>query len=220
MKSFPFSIINTFRDAYSQSQSILIPYRGGEESSDGFLYRFQDEEQTRLVKVMRLGSDNQRKALLYFESRLKFVDFLHQKGVSVTEVLPSLKDNLYEKIEDKSCIWVAYAIKRIAGKTMSPKVWDPIFNQKWGALIGKLHLVTQSYPEWNYCIDPVTSEEYLTWESEWENFHRLCSEPEITKAWEQIGEELRSLPIQRDCFGFIHNDPHLWNILVDGDKLT
>ena len=219
MKSFPFSIINTFRDAYSDSKSILIPFRGGQESSDGILYRFQDEDQTRLLKVMHLGVDNPRKALLDFESRLKFVDFLHQKGVSVTEVLPSMKGNLFEKIEDQNGTWVAYAMKRIAGKTMSPKVWDPIFIQKWGALIGKLHRVTQTYPEWNYCIDPVTSEKYLTWVSEWESFHCLGNEPEIKEAWEQIGKELRSLPTQRDSFGFIHNDPHLWNILVEGEKL-
>ena len=220
MKTYPTSILNTFRDSYSRSQTILIPFRGGEESSDGILYRFQDENQDRLLKVMCLGKESPREALRHFEARLKFIAFLHKKGVSVIEVLPSLKNNLYEKIEDETGTWVAYTMKRIPGKPMSPAVWDPVFIQKWGALIGNLHRVTRDYPEWEHCINPVTSETYLTWESEWENFHRLCKEPEVKEAWETIGEALKNLPVERESFGFIHNDPHIWNILADGEKLT
>jgi len=220
LKVFPSSVVNTFRNVYSQSRSTLIPYQGGEESSDGILYRFQDKDQDRLVKIMSLGSDNPRKDLLHLESRLNFVDFLHQSGVKVIEPLPSLNDNLFETIEDESGTWVAYAMKRIHGKTMSPKVWDPVFIQNWGQLIGKCHRVAQDYSDWKYCVDPISSEKYLTWESEWENFHQLCKEPEIKEAWEKIGIELKNLPFERDSFGFIHNDPHIWNILYDGKDLT
>ena len=220
MKTFPIKIINTFRDAYQRSQSSLIPFRGGEESSDGILYRFQGEDQNRLLKIMFLGAEDPYKALLHFESRLNFLTFLNQNRVSVTEVLPSLNDNYYEKIEDEKGTWVAYVMKRIPGKTMSPKVWDPVFTQNWGKLIGKLHRVTQGYPEWEYCVDPTTSDKYLTWETEWESFHQMCKEPAVKVAWEKIGENLRSLPIQRSSFGFIHNDPHIWNILTDSEKLT
>ena len=220
MKAFPTKILNSFRDSYTRSQSILIPYRGGQESSDGILYRFQDEDQNRLLKVMFLGKGNRRLSLLYLESRLAFVDYLHRGGVRVLEPLPSINGRLYETLQDETGTWAAYAMKRIAGKTMPPKIWDPVFIQKWGALIGKLHRVTQNYPEWKHCIDPITSERILTWESEWESFLHLCLETEVREQWERIGEELKNLPIHRDSFGFIHNDPHLWNILVEGEKLT
>jgi Ser/Thr protein kinase RdoA (MazF antagonist) len=140
--------------------------------------------------------------------------------MSVTEILPSLNGLLYEKIEDDKSTWVAYAMKRNPGKTISPKVWDSVFIQNCGGLIGKLHRVTQGYPKWEYCVNLNTSKEYLTWKSEWESFHQMCKEPAVKHAWKEIRENLRSLPIQRDSFGFIHNDPHLWNILVEGEKLT
>ena len=28
------------------------------------------------------------------------------------------------------------------------------------------------------------------------------------------------MPITREVYGFIHNDPHIWNLLVDGDRIT
>ena len=220
MNTYPSAVLDKFRAAYSASQAALIPFKGGYESSDGILYRFKEDNPDRLVKVMFLGKAQSREALLRFESRLKFVDFLQRKGVRVIEPLLSLNDELYETVEDENGTWVAYAMRRINGKTMSPTVWDPNSVQKWGQLIGKLHRVTQDYPDWEYCSDPVTSERYLTWQSEWENFHNLCKEWDIREKWEQIGEELKALPINRNAFGFIHNDPHLWNLLVDGDNVT
>jgi len=220
MQPVPAAIINTFKKAYSHSKSALIPFGGGKESSDGVLYRFQDESQNRLLKVMFLGMGDTRKALLCFKSRLKFVDYMHREGVRCIEPLPSLNNRLYETLEDQESTWVAYAMKRVSGKTMSPKVWDPAFIQNWGRMIGKCHQAAQNYPDWEYSIDPITSERYLTWESEWESFRHMCKEKEVKTQWEHIGKELCSLPIRRNAFGFIHNDPHLWNLLVDGDQVT
>ena len=36
----------------------------------------------------------------------------------------------------------------------------------------------------------------------------------------QIGRLLEDLPRTRDCFGFVHNDPHIFNLLADGDAIT
>jgi Ser/Thr protein kinase RdoA (MazF antagonist) len=33
-------------------------------------------------------------------------------------------------------------------------------------------------------------------------------------------ERLEQLPLTREVFGFIHNDPHVNNILMEGDKLS
>ncbi len=38
--------------------------------------------------------------------------------------------------------------------------------------------------------------------------------------WEGIGETLRGFPVCRESYGFIHNDPHIWNLRVDGDCVT
>lgn len=220
MKLVPISILETFQRAYTTETSVMIPYAGGQESSDGVVYRFQGQKAEQLLKIMHLGSEHTRKARLHFTARLNFLAFLSREGVPVIQPLPSLRGNLYECIEDQDGLWVAYAMRRIPGKTMSPKVWDPIFIQNWGRTIGQLHRATQSYPDWRYCIDPEMNEPYLTWESEWHSFNTLCKEYDIQEQWQKIKELLDALPIHRDSFGFIHNDPHLWNLRVQGSQVT
>ena len=220
MKLVPTPILEAFQRAYTIDTSLMIPYAGGQESSEGIVYRFQGQKAGQLLKIMHLGTGNTRKALLHFTSRLKFLSFLSQEGVPVIQPLPSLKGDLYESIEDQHGLWVAYAMHRVTGKPVSPKVWDPSLVQNWGSTIGKLHRVTQTYPAWRYSIDPETNEHYLTWESEWQSFNNLCKEEDIRDLWLDIKVILDSLPIHRDCFGFIHNDPHIWNLRVEGSLIT
>ena len=72
----------------------------------------------------------------------------------------------------------------------------------------------------HHCTDPKSGEPYLTWNLEWESFHEKITDLAVQTKWEGIGETLRKLPVCRECFGFIHNDPHLWNMRVDGDRVT
>lgn len=59
----------------------------------------------------------------------------------------------------------------------------------------------------------------LSWEAEWQHFADTCPDPAVGHVWSQIRRELAEVPIERDGFGFVHNDPHLHSQvthLVDG----
>lgn len=45
-------------------------------------------------------------------------------------------------------------------------------------------------------------------------------EEAVTEKWVEIKEQLAVLPRDRKSFGFIHNDPHIWNLLDDGQRIT
>jgi Ser/Thr protein kinase RdoA (MazF antagonist) len=111
-------------------------------------------------------------------------------------------------------------MKKVQGRSMSPKVWDPNFVRRWGQVIGKLHRVTQAYPDWHHCTDPESGKPYLIWESEWEYFQKRINDTDVLAQWKGIGETLRGFPVCRECYGFIHNDPHIWNLRVNGDRVT
>ncbi len=217
----PEEILKVFRQAYAGSPSaVLARFGGGFDDSDGTVYRLGDLADERLLKVLHYGQGETRGALLHLTARLQFIDYLSRHGVPVIEPLTSLKNNLYEVVEDNNGCWVAYAMKKVQGQTMSAKVWEPDFVHRWGQVMGKLHRVTQAYPDWHHCTDPENGKPYLTWESEWAAFHDKIKDPDIKARWEDIGVRLCGLPVCRECFGFIHNDPHLWNLRVDGDRVT
>jgi len=217
----PQDVLETFRQAYAGSASaVLARFGGGFDDSDGTVYRLGDREDEHLLKIMHLGQGEARKALLHLAARLDFIDYLSRHGVPVIEPLPSLSGNLYESAADDSGTWAAYAMRKVGGETLSPTVWDPDFVRRWGAVIGMLHRVTQGYPDWHHCTDPESGEPTLTWESEWTFFDTRITDPDVKAQWEGIREALRGLPICKACFGFIHNDPHLWNLRVDGERVT
>ena len=217
----PENILEIFRQAFIRSpNTVFARLGGGLKDSDGTVYRMGEREDNRLLKVLHYGGSEAQDVLLHLTARIKFIDYLSQHGVPVIELLPSLTGDLYEFHKDSSGCWVAYAMKKVQGETMSPKVWDPNFVRRWGQVIGKMHRVAQNYPDWHHCTDPKSGEPYLTWESEWESFHEKITDPAVQTKWEEIGETLRKLPVCRECFGFIHNDPHLWNMRVDSDRVT
>ncbi len=158
---------------------MLARFGGGFDDSDGTVYRLGDRADERLLKVLHYRQGDAREALLHLTARLKFINFLNQHGIPVIEPLPSIKGDLYEVVEDHSGCWVAYAMKKVQGRTMSPKVWDPNFVRRWGQVIGKLHRVTQAYPDWHHCTDPENGKPCLTWESEWEYFHERIKDTEV-----------------------------------------
>ena len=54
----------------------------------------------------------------------------------------------------------------------------------------------------------------LGWREDWLSFNDMCQNREVRNCWQSVRDRLEVLPVQRDCFGFIHNDPHAENILI------
>ena len=210
MKLIPASVLETFQQRYSFGESALIPFHLGEEGSDGAVYRFRHRGV--LLKVCCLGKGDRRQDQLRFGKRLDFLAFLFDNGVPVVRSFPSTAGRSFESIEDESGTWAAYAMEKVEGRTMSPKVWEPEFVRQWGQTIGALHRATRGYPDWARTVDPATGDDLLSWEWELNNFRHLVDEQDIKEQWGLIHEELGALPVQRDGFGLIHNDPHLWNV--------
>ena len=210
MDHLPVHILEKFQHSYAFLGGGLVPYNLGQEGSDGAIYRFHDQDI--LLKICYLGPGSRRGDRLRFGKRLDFLAFLFDRGVPVVEPVPLSDGRLFDCVEGESGWWAAYAMKRVLGQTMSPKVWEPVFVQKWGETMGKLHRCTQEYPDWERTGDPETGEDLLSWQWEAAGIRHLMEEPEIKEQWEILCGELQALPVARDCFGLIHNDPHLWNV--------
>jgi amicoumacin kinase len=205
---------------FGSTADSLSPFGGGHEASDGIVYAYPHGDTQRLLKVMAIPVENQRRGVSCMEERLRFMRFLGENGAPIAFPQLSEKENLYETHLSDSHLWVGYSMEIAPGETMDGRAWNEAVFRNWGQTIGMLHRLTRQYPSWETSVDPASGEHFLNWREEWEGFYRSCQDEEVKGKWAEIGEQLEALPITREVFGFIHNDPHLSNLLVDGDQIT
>ena len=198
----------------------LAYFNGGRDESDGVLYVYPYKDAQRLLKIMAIPEKEQQRALFRLDERLKFVHFLGEHGAQVAYPLLAPRDVLYETLPYDGHVWVAYTMAIAPGKTPAPQTWSPDFFRNWGQMLGLLHRLTQRYPSWKGAVLPDTGEVTLTWREEWQGFYDWCQDETVREKWVELKQVLEELPVTREVFGFIHNDPHLWNLLVDGDSIT
>jgi Ser/Thr protein kinase RdoA (MazF antagonist) len=216
----PQSILVSLAGSFGATSAALSHFAGGRQDNDGVIYAYPYEKGRRLLKIMAFPAQEQSSALFRLEERLRFMRFLGENGAPIAFPLLSPQDNLYETHLSDSHLWVGYSMDIAPGESVKPTVWDEGFFCNWGQTIGVLHRLARQYPSWRASLDPLTGEERLTWREEWQGFYHWCQDDDVRRKWVEIREQLETLPITREVYGFIHNDPHIWNLLVDGDRIT
>ena len=216
----PPSALEALAASFGTGTAHLHHFGGGEEASDGVVYAYPYQDTRRLLKVMAIPAEEQRVGLLCLEERLKFARFLGENGARIVFPQFSPSGNLYETARDENHLWIAYSMELVPGKIRGEKTWDPDFFRRWGAAVGQLHRLAQDYPSWQAVVDPETGDEYLTWRGEWKGFYGWMQDKAVKEKWMEIKEQLAALPRDRKSFGFIHNDPHICNLLDDGQRIT
>lgn len=82
---------------------------------------------------------------------------------------------------------------------------------EWGRLTGKLHKAAKAYPVWKNSLE---DDERFGFEAEIDSFIEMSPNDNIRDKWLDMKKRLRQFPIDRDSYGFIHNDNHQMNILT------
>ena len=216
----PQSVLESLADYYGTVAGKLVHFGGGREESDGVIYAFPYGDGRRLLKILFIPEEGQRRGLFCLEERLRFARFMGENGAHIVFPQLSPQGNLYETTLSESRRWVGYSMDVVPGKSRQPTEWDPAFFRDWGQTVGRLHRLARKYPSWKSSVDPVNGETVLTWQEEWEAFHQWIPDDQVKRKWLEIRRELEALPVTREVFGFVHNDPHIWNLLVHGDRIT
>lgn len=217
MIPIPPQILIALAARFHQTPQSLAYLGGGQESSDGIAYAFAAAQGPRVLKILPLTSDEQRATL---EERLRFVRYLGDHGVAIVFPIPLESGDLYTIAGEGAQRFVAYAMPRATGVHPRPGQFAPPFYTQLGRVLGKMHRVTQTYPVWRSASDPHSGRPILGWEPEWQDFYTWAKDPALKAQWLSIRERLAALPVERDSFGFIHNDAHAENLFLDGDRLT
>ena len=216
----PLPVLEVLAQAFGVHCADLVKFAGGGSENDGVIYAYRAPGSRRLLKVMAIPEDARQGGLFCLDERLKFMRFLGEHGASIAFPLLSPQGAIYETVAYADHVWIGYTMDLAPGHEVPPDTWDSCLFQRWGQAIGKLHRLAQEYPSWQSSVEPETGTELLTWREEWEGFHNWCPDDQVKLEWERVKERLEELPAPRDAFGFIHNDPHIWNLRYDGERVT
>lgn len=216
----PQAVLEPLAQSFGTVATSLSHFGGGREESDGVVYAYPYKDARRLLKIMAIPVENRHRGLLCLEERLQFMRFLGENGTHIAFPRLSPQGNLYETVLFGPHLWVGYSMEVVPGKTKRGDRWNAEFFRNWGQTVGMLHRLARRYPSWEASVDPASGEKFLTWYEEWESFYNWCQDDKVKLKWVEIKGRLDALPVTRNVFGFIHNDPHIWNLLVDGDRIT
>lgn len=80
-----------------------------------------------------------------------------------------------------------------------------------------MHKAAKNYPFWkNVC----ENNERFGFETEIDSFIKMSPNDFIKGKWIEMKEKLKSFPINRDTYGFIHNDNHQMNIIATENDIA
>ncbi len=192
-------------------------FAGGHDWSDGTIYQYLYQGKEHLIKLMPMPDPEAKASVL---ERQQWMEYLNLNGVGTVFPLHSLTGRLVESTADGKTMmyaWQKVIAHHISGRDLERRKQ---FYPLWGALIGKIHRLSKLYPQWR-CSQAVDKEgiPLVSRQREYGHFYNWIQDEAVRQAWKELQDDLELLPINRENYGFIHNDAHLHNILCENGKL-
>lgn len=195
--------------------------RGG---SDGAVYSCRRGDTACMIKFVPLPPDR----LTVYQEKLDFIFYLAENGVPVALPQPSENGQRYEMLPGMDSCYAVTVTPLAGGRHPTPRNlydWNERLFVGWGQVLGKMHALARAYPRWqkvsasedNALDEAGAPSQTGDWRNEYEFFSNWCEEPKIVAQWRKLYEPLSALPRERDGFGLIHNDLHMWNFLYNPD---
>lgn len=210
----PDYVLAKMAQAYGCRLDQLTYFAGGTDGSDGILYRYEDEGQGKLLKLMIIP-DTEPLGVERTMERVRFTHYLAERGVPTIYPRPSINGELVERLTDGDRRYIAYTMDQINGTPfakINPDRLDHYIVQ-WGKTIGLLHVCTQGY-------DSPDARLQLNWQREMDSFRDWCQDEQVRAIWEELRQELSRYTPTRESYGMIHNDPHPWNTMLVDDRVA
>lgn len=191
----------------------LVYLAGGREDSDGVVFTALRENKKLVLKISQADDEEHVKSIL------RFAHYLGECGIPIGSPIENQSGNIYEVAKDGDTLWIATLMEFIEG--IVPDVNELQENEslvyQWGKLTGKMHKAAKEYPVWkNVC----EGDERYGFESEIDSFISRSPNAFIKEKWQEMKERLKALPINRDTYGFIHNDNHQMNIIASDNVIS
>lgn len=213
MKPIQDEIRNELAGRFGIDGSELSFLAGGREDSDGIVYTTTRNGKKYVFKISQAADEEHVKNIL------EFAHYLGSSGIRIGSPIENEKGNIYETAKVQDTLLIATLMEYIDGATPGVEILqkDSRLVYEWGRLTGKMHQAAKKYPVWrNVC----ESDERYGFEAEIDSFIAMSPNEFIRYKWREMKEKLKAFPINRDTYGFIHNDNHQMNIIASGTDIA
>jgi Ser/Thr protein kinase RdoA (MazF antagonist) len=226
MKSVPEPIRRELCARFSGDPSTLMFLGGGQDWSDGVLFTFAQAgaaapAASKVLKILAFKTEDAR-GLAATQDRVRLVAGFKNAGARIILPEPSTSGAIFETVEHNGSVYAAYTYALAPGRPLDKKdrlAHSSAYYRATGDLLGRLHAASESRKE-TLTPDGKSSEAGAVgcWRDEWESFRGWCKDEDVGRAWERLGDWLATLPVDKACYGFVHNDAHIWNLLFDPES--
>ena len=166
------------------------------------------------------GYDDHILRVIHHRSKTEVTDEVHwinhlaDRGINVTRVLPSATGQLFDTLKLSDKVYFITTFEKAKGKPPTQTEWNANLFHKIGQLIGKMHKATKSYApignrkDW-YEDDICDYDKYLPGDHTF--IRQKCNE---------VIEEVKTLPKNKNTYGIIHSDIHQTNMHLHNGEIT
>lgn len=191
-------------------QTSLVFLGGGREDSDGTVYTYDNG--TKVLKILAIPVDRQDAADKLC-TQIEWAGMLGDNDIACGCPIHNHAGHLYETSLDNNHYFTAYTMNFVNGSNPESLELTDSLVHDWGKLTGKTHALTKNFSK-------ALQSNTKGYSDEMEFFTSWCKDPEIKKKWQELKKELDVMNRDSNSYGFIHNDNHQKNILVDKGNIT
>ncbi len=218
MKRVPARVLSALAPRFGAAPAALAFLGGGQDYSDGTAYRFPGAAGDRVLKILGPFPPDDA-ALAVAAARLACVRRLADAGSPLVRPFTSRAGSIFERAEEGGEVYLAYAYPYAPGRAAEPSdaaVRSGAYARAMGAAVARLHAASARIEE---TLRPEGTSDLQRalggWRDEWAFFRRWCHDAEVGAAWERLRVALERLPVDRAGYGFVHNDVHPGNAMLD-----
>ena len=172
-------------------------------SSANFVYRFRQGGKPCFLRF----ADTSERRRDTIEAEIGILQWVAQRGMTVTSPLPSRNGNFVETVMTHLGTFHAVVFAGLEGSQLDIEDLDDSQFGEWGAVLGKLHSTVQGYRG-------SALSARSTWRDHLEFVRASLPEEKsaVRSEFEQVASSLQVLPVTHDTYGLVHFDFELDNL--------
>ncbi len=181
---------------------------------ENFIYEIQVDGSAR---ILRIAHSLHRNANM-IAAEIDWINYLTMNGVNAACAYPSLAGQFTETIlMPDGSHFTAAAFHKAAGHPPQRTDWQTWLPMSLGKLVGKMNRLAQSY---NSPGADVQRPQMLDDMADFGARYLPSSQKVVIQKYEQLMQQLRTLPTTPDVYGMVHQDVHGGNFFVQDEQIT